>query len=183
MTINLLAGRIQDTCHYQLQASYQNQPVQPKQGKFRQQSEMQETHSYVREPQKHLSALASVGCHHFEKAKSSCASPESQGVSLTLILPKNPKTQIQVYGGGYVHESYYPIRAQLVLSILRALSIRLEKSCAGGAPTHFDNLLMEANAFLYGFEWRAEKRRKPRTTRQLIRALLRLEERLQKTTY
>ena len=183
MTINLLTGRIQDTYHYPHQVSYQYQPLQSMQDKFHQQPVMQETHSYVKEPQRHLSALSNVGCLHSEKVKSSYVSPESQGVSLTLVLPRNPKTQIQVYGGGYVHESYYPIRVQLVLSILRALSIRLEKSCAGGAPTHFDNLLMEANAFLYGFEWRAEKRRKPRTTRQLIRALLRLEERLQKTTY
>ncbi|TCT36975.1 hypothetical protein EC835_102440 [Providencia alcalifaciens] len=183
MTINLFSGNIQGTYHFQPLASSQNQPLQSMQDKSHQQLVMRETHSCVKEPQKHLSALSNVYCPHSEKAKSSCASPESQDVNLTLVLPRNPKTQIQIYGGGYVHESYYPIRAQLVLSILRALTIRLEKSCAGGAPTHFDNLLMEANAFLYGYEWRAEKRRKPRTTRQLIRALLRLEERLQKTTY
>lgn len=181
MNITLFSGYIEGIPRFPLLASVQNQPEQPKQDKYHQTPKTLETHSCVKAQQKHPFLRSNVGCLRSEKAKLSYTLPESQGVSLSLILPKNPKTQIQIFGGGYAHESYFPIRAQLVLSILRALSIRLEKSCAGGAPTHFDNLLMEANAFLYGFEWRAEKRRKPRTTRQLIRALLRLEERLQKT--
>lgn len=175
--INLFSGGISDTSrhlhpvcgHYSLMSS---KPVLLPQA-----GETPKTRSSSRTQQTDLSSLAGILSHRVKKAQSSSGSLQSHCEYLSLVLPESPSDPIQILGKSSLTGQYFELRAGLILSVIRVLSNRLDNSSAGGAPTHFDILLMEASDFLRSLKSRSERRNRPRTSRGLIKALLRLEQR------
>ena len=175
--IRIFSGDISDTsrhlhpvCDHYLQMS--SIPALPRQSK-----EKPKTHLSSPERQTALSSLASISGHRAKKVQQSSGSLQSHCEYLSLVLPEYPSDPIQILGKSSLTGQYFELRAGLILSVIRVLSNRLDNSLTGGAPTHFDILLMEASDFLRALKPRSKMRSKPRTSRWLIKALLRLEQR------
>ncbi|CEE91286.1 hypothetical protein XNA1_2030004 [Xenorhabdus nematophila str. Anatoliense] len=143
----------------------------------RQQSK-QETRLTEPKPKTRLYHLAEMMDRYGEKTQRFAGLPGPQDECLSLVLPKCPEQPIQIYGCPDNVDMRYPLRAELLLSILRVVSSRSAYTTSSAEQDSFDALLLAANEILYDMPLRQEKRHKRRTCRGLLKALLRLEERL-----
>lgn len=175
--IKLFSGDISDITRHSHKVFEHYQHMSSTQVSLLPKERMLEIHSSCQKPQTGLSALARISDRREQTEKLSSLLLQPHCEYLSLILPQIPSERIQVLGKSSLVGQYFELRAGLVLSALRVLSNRLDNSLVGGAPTHFDILLMESTDFLCALKPRSKMRSKPRTSRWLIKALLRLEER------
>ncbi|WFQ78849.1 MULTISPECIES: hypothetical protein [Xenorhabdus] len=147
-------------------------------GLHHRQPQTKEIHSTEQRQQTPLCQLADVLDRHCQKVQPFFESPGQKDEYLSVALPECPDHPIRIYGAGVNADMRFLMRAELVLSILRKVSSRMECTTSIAEQDAFDALFWAANDVLCGMPLRQEKRRKRRTSRGLIKTLLRLEERL-----
>lgn len=175
MMIKLFGAYISDTVHHDIQASFHYPPSQPMQGLHHLPVLKLEKNQNDQKPQKGLSALAEIAHLRGRKTQLSDESHEQKYEYLSLEIPRNPSEQVRVYGCSLSVGVRYSMRAELTLSILRAVATLLPRSIGCDEQSRFDSLLKQANDLLRDFSSSAKNSRKRHTCRALIKVLQRLE--------
>lgn len=175
--VNLFERNIPGVCHCDSPVSIHYPQYSSTRDLHHPQSQKKEIHSNGQKRQTHLYPLAEILDRRAQKAQRSSESRERQDEYLSVALPLCPAHPIRIYGAAVNADMRFVMRAELILSILRLVSSRMECTTSIAEQDYFDDLLMEASAALSGMSLRQERRRKRRTCRGLIKILLRLEER------
>lgn len=120
---------------------------QPTQGSSLQQLAMTQTHSNLA-TQERLKYSVANESYHCKKTVPSGECNQQRHEYLSLALPDNPSSPIQIFGASEFADTRFVMRAELLLSIARAVGKLLEGCTPSDEQDSFDRLLIKASALL-----------------------------------
>ncbi|RDL25987.1 Lar family restriction alleviation protein [Serratia fonticola] len=100
-------------------------------------------------------------CGHGKKNQQPDDYSQPQYEYLSLALPVDPALPVQLYGAVDAVDARFVMRAELLLSILRAVGVILADATQSAGQSLFDQLLKEANALLCAYPHIVKEDRNP----------------------